>query len=163
MGTRTHIGKQVWIATELPETNNAAGFEALDWVRVNGFTGGLQLGFEAENIDIPDIASGITLGAKGMRSGVDSEMSFRRIEGGDEGQDDLKAAADGCGGVGGAIKIISADCNSPAAPGDRVQYAQGYFHSFKEMEIEEGSYEGATVNFKQNQPTVEAVEPAAPL
>jgi hypothetical protein len=121
MGTRTHIGKQVWIATTLPATNNAAGFEALNWVRVNGFTGGLQLGFEAENIDIPDIASGITLGAKGMRSGVDSEMSFRRIEGGDAGQDALKAAADGCGGVGGSIKIISADCNLPAAPGDRVE------------------------------------------
>jgi len=159
MSTRTHIGKQVWIATALPATNDAAGFEALNWVRVNGFTGGLQLGFEAENIDIPDIASGITLGAKGMRSGIDSEMSFRRIEGGDAGQDALKAAADGCSSVG-AIKIISADCNSPAEEGDRVQYAQGYFHSFKEMEIEEGGYEGASVNFKQNRPTIEATEPA---
>lgn len=160
MSTRTHIGKQVWIATAIPATNDAAGFEALTWVRVNGFAGGLQLGFEADNIDIPDIASGITLGAKGMRSGVDSEMSFRRIQGGDAGQDALKAAADGCGGEGGSIKIISADCDSPAEAGDRVQYAQGYFHSFMENAIEEGGYEGATVNFKQNRPTVEAVEPA---
>lgn len=158
MSTRTHIGKQVWIATAIPATNNAAGFEALGWTRVNGFTGGLQLGFEAENIDIPDIASGITLGAKGMRTGADSEMSFRRISGGDDGQTALKTAADGVSSTG-SVKVISAGVDVAAVAGDRVQYAQGYFHSFMEMAIEEGGYEGSTVNFKQNRQTVEAVEP----
>ena len=156
--TRTHIGKQIWVATALPSTNDDSGFEALSWVRVNGFVGGLQLGFEAENVDIPDIGSGITLGAKGMRTGVDSEVAFRRVSG-DTGQGNLKTAADGCQ-TEGSIKVISAACDSAAEPGDRVQYAQGYFHSFMENEIEEDGYEGFTVNFKQNAPTVDATEPA---
>ena len=159
MSTRTHIGKQVFIATEIPATNDDTGFEALSWVRVNGFTGGLQLGFEAENIDIPDIASGITLGAKGMRTGAESEMSFRRITD-DAGQISLKAQAEG-GASAGSVKVISAGVDTPAAPGDRVQYAQGYFHSFMEMEISEDGYEGFTVSFKQNRPTVDDVEPSA--
>lgn len=157
MSTRTHIGKQVWIATSIPATNDDTGFEALSWTRVNGFTGGLQLGFEAENVDIPDIGSGITLGAKGMRTGAESEMSFRRISG-DSGQGTLKTEADGVASAG-SVKVISAGVDVAAEPGDRVQYAQGYFHSFMEMEISEDGYEGFTVNFKQNRPTVEAVEP----
>jgi hypothetical protein len=158
MTTRTHIGKQIWVATALPATNDDSGFEALSWVRVNGFTGGLQLGFESENVEIPDIGSGITLGAKGMRTGADSEMSFRRVDN-DTGQGNLKTAADGSSSAG-SVKVISAAADSTASPGDRVQYAQGYFHSFMEMEIEEDGYEGFTVNFKQNRPTVEAVEPS---
>jgi len=159
MSTRTHIGKQVWIATSIPATNDDTGFEALSWTRVNGFTGGLQLGFEAENIDIPDIGSGITLGAKGMRTGAESEMSFRRIAD-DSGQTSLKAQADGVASAG-SVKVISAGVDVAAEPGDRVQYAQGYFHSFMEMEISEDGYEGFTVSFKQNRPTVDDVEPAA--
>jgi len=52
--TRTHLGKQVWVADGVPATNDAAGFAALTWIRVNGFVGGFQLGFAASNIDIPD-------------------------------------------------------------------------------------------------------------
>lgn len=156
--SRTHLGKQFWMASALPATNDAAGFEALSWVRVNGFVGGMQLGFEAANVDVPDLAAGITLGSKGMRSGVDSEASFFRVAS-DTGQGNIKTAADSCGGLGGSVKIISAECDTAAETGDRVQYAQGYFHSFRENAIDEGGYEGFTVNFKQNRPTVDATEP----
>lgn len=156
--TNTHIGKQVWVAAAVPATNDDTGFEALTWVRVNGFVGGFQLGFEASNVDIPDIAAGITLGAKGMRSGSDSTANFRNVAS-DTGQTNIKAAADGCASAG-SVKIISAECDTAAATGDAVQYAQGYFHSFLENEIDEGGYEGFSVNFKQNAATVNATQPA---
>jgi len=156
--TRTHLGKQVWIATGIPATNDAAGFVALTWVRVNGFVGGYQLGFAANNVDIPDLAEGITLGAKGMRSGNDSTGSYRNVAS-DTGQANIKGYADDETSAH-SLKIISAGAGVVAETGDPVQYAQGYFHSFTENEISEGGYEGFSVNFKQNAATVNATEPA---
>lgn len=156
--TRTHLGKQVWIATGVPATNDAAGFEALTWVRVNGFVGGLQLGFSANNIDIPDMGSAITLGAKGMRSGNDSTINFRNVAS-DTGQTNIRTYANDSTSAH-SIKVISAAIDAVAETGDPVQYAQGYFHSFTENEISEDGYEGFSVNFKQNAPTINATEPA---
>ena len=156
--TKTHLGKQVFISTGVPATNDDTGFEALTWVRVNGFVGGLQLGFTANNVDIPDIATGITLGAKGMRSGNDSTASFRNVAS-DTGQTNVKGYADDATSAH-SLKIISAASGVAAETGDAVQYAQGYFHSFLENEIAEGGYEGFTVNFKQNAATVNGTEPA---
>ena len=156
--TETHLGKQVFAATGIPATNDTSGFEALTWVRVNGFVGGFQLGFSANNVDIPDIASGITLGAKGMRSGNDSTASFRNVAS-DTGQTNVKGYADDATSAH-SVKIISAGAGVAAATGDPVQYAQGYFHSFLENEIAEGGYEGFSVNFKQNAAAVNGTEPA---
>lgn len=158
MTTDNHIGKQFWVAAAVPATNDDTGFEALTWVRADGFLGGLQLGFESDNIDIPDLAAGITLGSKGMRSGSDSTAKFREITA-DAGQIALRTSAASATGVG-SVKVISAAVDTAAATGDKVQYAQGYFHSLKENEISGDGYEGFEVNFKQNQPTVNATEPA---
>ena len=156
--TKTHIGKQVFAAAGIPATNDDTGFEAMTWVRVNGFVGGFQLGFAANNVDIPDIAEGITLGAKGMRSGNDSTASFRNVAS-DTGQTNVKGYADDATSAH-SLKIISAAAGVDAETGDAVQYAQGYFHSFLENEIAEGGYEGFAVNFKQNAATVNGTEPA---
>ena len=156
--TKTHIGKQVFAAAGIPATNDDTGFEALTWVRVNGFVGGFQLGFAANNVDIPDLAEGITLGAKGMRSGNDSTASFRNVAS-DTGQTNVKGYANDASSAH-SVKIISAGVSVAAATGDAVQYAQGYFHSFLENEIEEGGYEGFSVNFKQNAAAVNGTEPA---
>jgi len=121
--TRTHLGKQVWVADGVPATNDAAGFAALTWIRVNGFVGGFQLGFAASNIDIPDLAEGITLGAKGMRTGNDSTGNFRNVAS-DAGQEDVKGYADD-ETSGHSLKIISAGAGVDAETGDAVQYAQG--------------------------------------
>jgi len=156
--TKTHIGKQVFAAAGIPATNDDTGFEALTWVRVNGFVGGLQLGFTSNNVDIPGLAEGITLGAKGMRTGNDSTASFRNVAS-DTGQTNVKGYANDASSAH-SVKIISAGVSVDAATGDAVQYAQGYFHSFLENEIEEGGYEGFSVNFKQNAATVNGTEPA---
>jgi len=156
--TRTHLGKQVFAAAGIPSANTATAFEALTWVRVNGFAGGLQLGFASNNVDIPDIAEGITLGAKGMRSGNDSTASFRNVAS-DTGQTNVKGYADGST-TAHSVKIVSANAGVAAEAGDAVQYAQGYFHSLLEKEIAEDGYEGFDVNFKQNAATVNGTEPA---
>jgi len=156
--TKTHLGKQVFAAAGIPSANTTTAFEAMTWVRVNGFVGGFQLGFSANNVDIPDIASGITLGSKGMRSGNDSTASFRNVAS-DTGQTNVKGYADDATSAH-SVKIISAGAGVAAATGDPVQYAQGYFHSFLENEIAEGGYEGFNVNFKQNAATVNATQPA---
>jgi hypothetical protein len=156
--TKTHIGKQVFAAAGIPATNDDTGFEALTWVRVNGFVGGLQLGFEANNVDIPDLAEGVTLGAKGMRSGNDSTASFRNVAS-DTGQTNVKGYANDTSSAH-SVKVVSADAGVAAEAGDAVQYAQGYFHSLLEKEIAEGGYEGFDVNFKQNAATVNGTEPA---
>ena len=156
--TKTHLGKQVFVAAGIPATNDDAGFEALTWVRVNGFVGGLQLGFEANNVDIPDLAEGVTLGAKGMRSGNDSTASFRNVAS-DTGQTNVKGYANDTSSAH-SVKVVSANAGVAAEAGDAVQYAQGYFHSLLEKEIAEGGYEGFDVKFKQNASTVNGTEPA---
>ena len=156
--TKTHIGKQIFAAAGIPATNDDTGFEALTWVRVNGFVGGLQLGFTSNNVDIPGLAEGITLGAKGMRTGNDSTASFRNVAS-DTGQTNVKGYADDATSAH-SLKIISAAAGVAAETGDAVQYAHGYFHSFLENEIAEGGYEGFAVNFKQNAATVNGTEPA---
>jgi len=156
--TKAHLGKQVFAAAGIPSANTTTAFEAMTWVRVNGFVGGLQLGFEANNIDIPDLAEGITLGAKGMRSGNNSTASFRNVAS-DTGQTNVKGYANDASSAH-SVKIISAGVSVDAVAGDAVQYAQGYFHSFLENEIAEGGYEGFAVNFKQNAATVNGTEPA---
>jgi len=156
--TKTHLGKQVFAASGIPSENTSTAFEALTWHRVNGFVGGLQLGFVANNIDIPDLAEGITLGAKGVRSGNDSTASFRNVAS-DTGQTNVKGYANDAS-FAHSVKIISAEVGVAAETGDAVQYAQGYFHSFLENEIAEGGYEGFSVNFKQNAASVNGTEPA---
>lgn len=155
--TETHIGKQVWIATSVPATNDSTGFEALSWEKVSGFVGGFQLGFSTSNVDVPDLEAGITLGTKGLRSGQDSTGTFRRVDG-DTGQASIKTEAES-EATAGSIKIISAGVGAAPASGDRVQYAQGYFHSYVENEVSGDGYEGFSVNFKQNRPAVDATEP----
>ena len=155
--TKTHLGKQVFVAAGIPATNDDTGFEALAWVRVNGFVGGLQLGFEANNVDIPDLSEGVTLGAKGMRSGNDSTASFRNVAS-DTGQTNVKGYANDTSSAH-SVKVVSANAGVAAEAGDAVQYAQGYFHSLLEKEIAEGGYEGFDVNFKQNAATVNGTEP----
>lgn len=159
--TGSHIGKTIYFAASLPATNNAAGFEALTWVKVSGVQVLPQLGVSHANIDVPDVETGFTTGLKGAATGNDSTMSFRDVPS-DTGQANIRTAAD-AGGDGGAgsIKIVdgSGTDNAPAT-GDPVQYAQGYVHSYVEIQGDTTTHEGFSVNFKQNAVTIDATEPA---
>jgi len=160
MTTGSHIGKTLYVAEALPATNTAAGFEALTWVKVNGVQTLPQLGVSHNNIDVSDLQSGFTAGIKGAGSGNDSTMAFRLVAS-DAGQEDLRNRAN-AGGTSGAIsvKIVKGSgADQAPATGDPVQYAQGYAHSYVEIQGDDSSHEGFSVNFKQNALTIDATEP----
>lgn len=158
--SQPHLLKAIYVSDEAPATNNAAGFAALTWVRVAHPVTGPAFGITHANIDIPNLETGFTLGAKGAGTGSDSSMSFANVDA-DAGQALLKTLAE-TGGVGGygSVKLarILTAAGDPA-PGAEVQYATGYFHSYTENAADTTTYEGFTCNFKQNAPAVNATEP----
>lgn len=159
--SQPHLLKAIFISAATPATNDAAGFEALPWTRVAHPVTGPALGVTHANIDVPNLETGFTLGAKGAGSGSDSTMAFAKVDS-DTGQALLKTLCDAGGAEGyGSIKIarITTPGGTPAV-GAEVQYATGYFHSFTEIAADTASYEGFSANFKQNGLTVDDTEPA---
>jgi hypothetical protein len=161
MTTGSHIGKTIYVAAAAPATNNAAGFEALSWTKVEGVQTLPQLGVSHSNIDVPDLQTGFTAGIKGAGTGNDSTATFRDVDG-DAGQALVRTTANAGGTLGTiSIKIVKGSGTDQApASGDPVQYAHGYVHSYVEVQGDNSTHEGFTVNFKQNAVTVDATEPA---
>jgi hypothetical protein len=159
--SKSNIGKTIYVAEALPATNNEAGFDALTWVKVNGLVSVGSLGVSHSNIDVPDLQTGFTTGVKGAGTGNDVSIVFRTVAS-DAGQEDVRNLANAGGAAAvGSIKIVRGTGASQApAVGDAVQYAQGYFHTYTENEASDTSYEGFTVQFKQNAATVDALEDA---
>jgi hypothetical protein len=158
----SNIGKTIFVSPAVPATNNAAGFAALTWTKVNGVQTLPQLGVSHANIDVPDLQSGFVAGVKGAGTGNDSTATFRQIAA-DAGQVAVRTAANAGGDAGAmSIKIVSGSgVDQAPVSGDPVQYAQGYVHSYLENQGSETTYEGFSVNFKQNALTVDATQPGA--
>lgn len=155
MATKSNIGKTLYVAAALPATNDAEGFEALTWVKVNGVVQGPQFGITHANIDVPDLETGFTSGVKGSGSGQDSQMQFRiDRDVVDEGRDLILTEAQSAQGQVSLRLVRGTGVNNAPVVGDEVQYAQGYLHSYVENQATTDSYEGFSVNFKQNAPTV---------
>lgn len=156
-----HLLKAIFVSDAAPATNDAAGFEALTWTRVAHPVTGPSFGFTHANIDIPNLETGLTEGAKGAGSGQDSTMSFATVAA-DTGQLLIKQLAD-TGGPGGygSIKVSRIDApNGDIVAGNAVQYSTGYFGTYNENTMDTTSYEGFSVNFKQNTPHIITTEPA---
>jgi hypothetical protein len=159
MQTKSYIGKSLYVAPALPATNNAAGFEALSWVKVNGVQTLPQVGVTHQAINVSDLETGFAIGLKGEGTGTDTQMSFRLILN-DAGQVALKTASDGASGVM-SVKIVRATTpGSAPVTGDPVEYVQGFVHSYAENQGDSASHEGFTVNFRSNAPSVKATQPA---
>lgn len=166
--TRSHIGKRLYVAQALPATNDPAGFAALNWIEVKGIQVLPQLGVTHAAIDVPDLASGFTRGLKGAGTGNDSTMTVRKIAA-DPGQLDVQELADVGGTQGsGSIRIVTATgaLDADGVPAlvnaDVCQYAQGFFHSYVEIQGDTTTHEGFTVNFRQNAVTVNATITVTP-
>lgn len=159
MATRNHIGKTLYISPALPATHDTAGFEALTWTKVNGIQSLPQLGFEGANIDVADLQTGVTDGVKGAMSGVEATFACRKVSA-DAGQALVKTTAESPQGIG-SIKIgRGSGADEALATGDPVQYAQGYFNGYKEMQGDTTTHEGFECTFRQNVgPAIEDVEP----
>jgi hypothetical protein len=88
-------------------------------------------------------------------------MTFRMVAS-DAGQEDVRGLANASGPASvGSIKIVRGTGTAQApATNDKVQYAQGYFHSYTENEASDTTFEGFSVTFRQNALTVDALEDA---
>lgn len=161
MTTGSHIGKTIFVATAVPATNDAAGFAALTWVKVNGLQTLPQIGVSHSMIEVPDLQTGFTTGLKGAAAGNDSTATFRMIAS-DTGQGNVRTLANASGvGGRGSIKIVKGSgVNQAPVSGDSVQYAQGVFHTYLEIQGDDTSHEGFSVNFRQNGLTVDATQPS---
>jgi len=153
------IGQTIFVAEAYPSANTAAGFEALSWVKVNGLQTLPQLGVTHSMIDVPDLQTGFTSAVKGAGQGADTTATFREVAS-DAGQEDIKNSADSQAGIL-SIKIVdgSGAAQAPVS-GDPVLYAQGIAHSYQPNQGDNASFEGFTIGFRQNAPTIAATQPA---
>jgi hypothetical protein len=154
------------VATAIPATNNAAGFEALTWVDVKGLQTAPQLGSDHETVTSPNVTTGRNTVLKGAVTGTSSTSTVARLEG-DAGQGNVKTLAEAMGeGSYGSVKLVrptgarGADGVPAIETGDRVQYAFGMFSAYVENQASSDSEDGFSFNFQQNGDTVTATEPA---
>ena len=163
MTTANQIGLTLYGVAGVPATNDKAGFEALTFVQLKGTQMLPKFGVTHSNIDVSDLGTGFTSGVKGAASGNDSTFTFHGT-GADTGIATGIVAANAQSGLY-SLKIVrgsgtdSGDGPAPVA-GDVVQYAQGYLHTYDLNEKDDSSFEGGTISFKQNDFTVDDVEPA---
>jgi hypothetical protein len=163
MTTANQIGLTLYGVAGVPATNNKAGFEALTFVQLKGTQMLPSFGVTHGNIDVSDLGTGFTSGVKGAATGSDSTFTFHGT-GADTGVATAIVAANNEAGLY-SLKIVrgtgtdSGDGPAPVA-GDIVQYAQGYLHSYVLNPKDDASFEGGTINFKQNDVTVDDVEPS---
>jgi hypothetical protein len=163
MTTANQIGLTLYGVPGTPATNNTAGFEALTWVQLKGTQMLPSFGVTHANIDVSDLGTGFTSGVKGAATGNDSTFTFHG-SGADTGIATAIVAANAQAGLY-SLKIVRGSGtdtgDGPAAvAGDVVSYATGYLHTHALNEKDDSSFEGATISFKQNDFTVDDVEPA---
>lgn len=153
------IGDVVYIADGIPATNDAAGFEALSWVKVEGVQTNPKFGLTHNIIEVPDLPTGLTIGEKGAAQGTETPMTFREVPG-DAGRTLLKSLAQDPEGLT-SVKVVTkaSGPGNTVAAGDAVEYAQGVSHSFMPNDRTVTNYKGYTVQFRQNAAPVEATEP----
>lgn len=158
MATKNNIGKTLYISAALPATNDATGFAALTWTKVNGVQSLPQLGVAGANIDVPDLQTGFTSGVKGAMSGNESTATFRKVLS-DTGQALAKTTANSAEGICSVKIVRGTAANQAPQTGDLVQYAQGYLNSYLEIQGDTSTHEGFSTAFKQNDFTVDATNP----
>lgn len=156
--TPNHIGDTIWYALALPATNNKEGFEALTWVEAVGHQTLPQFGITHAMIEVKDLKTGFTAASKGAAQGVDTTMAFRGISGSTAQAALQETADDNDGEI--SLKVVkgSGPKNAPAT-GDPVKYAQGILHSNQPNKGDDTTHEGFSVNFRQNDFTIEDVHP----
>jgi len=157
--TKNFIGQTIYVAEAYPTANTSTAFASLTWVKVEGLITLPQLGVTHSMIDVPDLQTGFTSAVKGAGLGVDTTATFRNVAS-DAGQEDIKNSADSQAGIL-SIKIVNGSGTAQApVSGDPVLYAQGIAHSHQPNQGDNASFEGFSIGFRQNAPTIAATEPA---
>lgn len=159
MTIRNYIGSTLYASAGVPATNDAAGFEALTWTKVNKNTTLPNFGFTHNLITADPLESGITEKVKGMGVGVASDVACELVDA-DAGQGILRTAARSSqGNLSFKIGFGTGASNALVA-GDEVIYAQGICHSYREVEGNGTTSRGFIVTFDQTLVEINDEEPA---
>jgi hypothetical protein len=163
MVTSNQIGLTLFGVAGNPALNTGASFAALTFLQLKKTQLLPAFGVTHANIDVSDLGTGFTSAVKGAATGNDTTFTFHG-DGLDAGMVSALLAAGGQDGLF-SLKIVrgtGADTGDGPAPvlGDGVEYAQGYLHSFVPNPKDDSSFEGGTISFKQNAPTIKATQPA---
>jgi len=163
MTDKSNIGLTLYGVAGSPATNNKAGFEALTMVQLKGTIQLPVFGVTHNNIEVSDLGTGFTTGIKGAATGKDVSFTYH----GDGTDTGIATAIVAAGSTSGlySLKIVhgsGTDTGDGPAPvaGDVVQYAHGYLHMYEENPKDDTSFQGGSINFKQNAVTVDDVEPS---
>lgn len=158
MAIRNYIGSTLYASAAIPATNDAAGFEALTWTKVNKNTTLPTFGFTHSLITADPLESGITEKVKGMGVGQASDVACVLVDA-DAGQGILRTTArDSQGNMSFKVGFGSGAANA-LVTGDEVIYAQGISHSYREVEGNGTTSRGFTSTFDQTLVEVNATEP----
>lgn len=139
----SYIGAQIAVAAGTPATFDKTGYEALTWVSVAHPVSAPSPGTDTNIIDVPNLTTGFTKGAKGASMGRNTTLAFANVDT-DAGQLALKGYA-----VETYTSEISVRITFPAAD-NRVFYMSGLAHSLSENEMTTEQYQGFSVGFRQN-------------
>lgn len=159
MAIRNYIGSTLFAAAALPATNDAAGFEALSWVKVNKNTTLPTFGFTHSLITADPLESGITEKVKGMGVGQASDVACELVDA-DAGQGILRTAARSAQGYLSFKVGFGTGTANALLEDDEVIYAQGICHSYREVEGNGTTSRGFLTTFDQTLVEVNATEPA---
>ena len=149
------IGHQLYFKAGVPATFDEAGYEALfntGAIKVNGVVSIGPVGGTNAIIDVPDLETGIIMGAKGAKTGSDTAISLREIKN-DPGQAAVKPAAQE-----GPHNLYSFKIVEPGASGE-VEYITGICYNWQRNERSTTSYSGFTFSIRANFDSVIAEAP----
>lgn len=149
------IGHTLFFKPGLPATFDEAGYEAFftsGGIKVSGIVSIGPVGGTNAIIDVPDLETGIVMGAKGAKTGSETAIALREIKG-DAGQVAVKDAA-----REGPHNLYSFKIVEPGASGE-VEYISGICYNWQRNERSTTSYAGSTFNIRANYDSVVAEAP----
>lgn len=159
MAIRNYIGSTLYASAALPATNDAAGFAALTWTKVNKNTTLPTLGLTHSLISADPLETGVTEDVKGMGTGQSSDVACELVAA-DAGQAILRTVAREAQGYMSFKIGFGTGAANALVTGDEVVYAQGITHSYREVQGSGTASRGFIVTFKQGPVEVDATQPA---
>jgi hypothetical protein len=153
---KSHIGRVLQIAVGRPATIDNAGFGALTWKTIGNWETLPQFGLSHSDIEVPNAATGFTQSLKGAQTGVATTFAWSNGATPDTGQTEALSAANATG----SSSIVSLRIVETATPGgvpaspNPMEAATGYLGSLVPNQGSNSSYEGFSVTFRQDAPTI---------
>jgi len=149
------IGHTIYMKAGAPTAFTEAAYETLfttSPIKINGVVSIGPVGGTNNIIDVPDLESGWTMGAKGAKTGSVTAIALREIKA-DAGQAAAKDAA-----REGEHNLYSFKIVEPGASGE-VEYITGIAYDWQRNERSTTSYAGFTFNIRANYDSVIADAP----